>query len=123
MADPSLVHEATRRSGVVWVRVGGRAPRVVWHVWYEGADYVLHGGGEQEVPGLADAATAEVTVRANSNGAAVVTWPATVTTVEPDGDDWKAVEPLLRKTRWHAEPDPTRRWRTQATLSRLSPCG
>lgn len=123
MADPALVHEASRRSGVVWVRVGGRAPRAVWHVWHEGADFVLHGGGEQEVPGLAEAATAEVTVRAKSTGAAVVTWPAVVSTVAPGSDAWAAVEPLLRKARWHAEPDPTGRWRTAATLSRLSPRG
>lgn len=121
MTVPPLVHEATRRSGVVWVCVPGHRPKVVWHVWYGGADYVLHGGGEQEVPGLTEAATAEVSVRAKSNGAGIVTWPAQVTTVEPGSDQWAAVEPLLRKARLHAEPDPTGRWRSASRLTRLTP--
>lgn len=118
--DP-LMDEAMRRSGVVWVSVPGRAPRVVWHVWHDSADHVLHGGGEQDVPGLAEAATAEVTVRVKSTGANIGTWSALVSVVEPGSDDWAALEPLLRKARWHAEPDPTERWRTGSTLTRLTP--
>lgn len=121
MTDLALVQEATRKSGVVWLHVAGHAPRAVWHVWYDGADYVLHGGGEQDVPGLAEARTVAVTVRAKSNGAGVVTWPATVARVDADSDEWATVEPLLRKARWHAEPDPTGRWRTTSTLARLTP--
>lgn len=118
---PPLVHEATRKSGVVWVQVPGHAPKVVWHVWYDGADYVLHGGGEQDVPGLAEATEAAVSVRAKSNGAGIVDWPADVTTVAPDSDAWTTLEPLLRKARLNAEPDPTERWRSTSTLTRLSP--
>lgn len=121
MTVPPLVHEATRKSGVVWVRVPGHSPKVVWHVWYDGADYVLHGGGEQDVPGLADATTVEVDVRAKSNGAGILTWAADVTTVAPDSDAWGALEPLLRKARLNAEPDPTGRWRSESQLSRLTP--
>lgn len=121
MNVPPLVHEATRKSGVVWVRVPGHPPRVVWHVWHDGADFVLHGGGEQDVPGLAEATTAEVTVRAKSNGAGIVTWQADVTTIQADSDAWTALEPLLRKARLHAEPDPTGRWRTESQLTRLTP--
>lgn len=121
MTVPPLVDEVTRKSGVVWVRVPGHPPKVVWHVWYDGADYVLHGGGEQDVPGLADATTVEVDVRAKSNGAGILTWAADVTTVAPDSDAWDVLEPLLRKTRLNAEPDPTGRWRSESQLSRLRP--
>jgi hypothetical protein len=121
MTVPPLVHEATRKSGVVWVHVPGYAPRVVWHVWHDGADFVLHGGGEQAVPGLGGASTADVSVRSKSNGAGIVTWSATVTAVAPDSDEWTALEPLLRKARLNAEPDPTDRWRSQSQLTRLTP--
>lgn len=121
VTDPAVVREATRKSGVVWVHVDGHPPRAVWHVWDGDADYVLHGGGEQVVPGLAEAAQAEVSVRAKSNGAGILTWLADVTTVDPAGEQWATVEPLLRKARLHAEPDPSARWRRTATLSRLSP--
>lgn len=111
----ALVHEGMRRTGVVWVD-----GRVVWHVWTGGADYVLHGGGEQVLPPLGPTAT--VAVRAKSTGAGLVTWTAQVEEVEPGSAEWAAVEPLLRKARLHAEPDPTPRWRTTSTLTRLSPC-
>lgn len=116
-----LMDEAMRRSGVVWVCVPGHAPKVVWHVWYAGADHVLHGGSEQEVPGLAEATAAEVTVRAKNTGAGLGTWAAEVSVVEPGSEDWSALEPLLRKARLNAEPDPTERWRSASTLTRLTP--
>jgi hypothetical protein len=119
---PAIVHEATRKGAVVWVSAG-RAPKPVWHVWHDGADWVLHGGGEQQVDGLADATSATVGVRAKSNGAGLVTWVASVTTVDPTSEEWAAVEPLLRKARLHAEPDPTARWRAGSTLSKLTPTG
>jgi hypothetical protein len=118
---PALVHEATRKSGVVWVAAPGGAPRAVWHVWHDGADYVLHGGGEQELPDLTG--SAEVTVRSKHLGGTVVRWLADAAQVDPAGEEWAAVEPLLRKARLHAEADPTGRWRTTATLTRLTPTG
>lgn len=113
-APSTLVHEGMRRTGVVWVE--GRA---VWHVWTGGADYVLHGGGEQELPPLGPTAT--VAVRAKSTGAGLVTWTAEVEQIEPGSEEWAAVEPLLRKARLHAEPDPSARWQATSTLTRLRP--
>jgi hypothetical protein len=118
--DP-LVAEACRKSGVVWLTVGGRPPRVAWHVWHAGADYVLTGGGEQDVPGLAETGTVEVAVRAKSDGSLLVTWQATAEPVEPGSETWDELEPLLRKARLHAEPDPTSRWRGRSRLTRLLP--
>ncbi len=121
MPDPALVAEACRKSGVVWLTVGDHPPRAVWHVWHDGADHVLHGDGEQQVPGLAGADRAEVVVRASSNGARLVDWTATVEPVDPGSETWLALEPLLRKARLHAEPDPTARWRAGSTLTKLTP--
>ncbi len=123
MDVPPLVHEATRKSGVVWVSVATHAPRAVWHVWHGGADFVLHGGGEQDVPGLGEARAAEVTVRSKHTGAGLVTWSADVAAIPVGSDEWLALEPLLRKARLHAEPDPTARWREHSALSRLTPTG
>lgn len=118
MTVPPLVHEGMRKSGIVWV---GEPPRAVWHVWHDGADYVLHGGGEQDLPALGASTT--VHVRAKSTGAGLVTWLATVASVDPASEEWAAVEPLLRKARLHAEPDPSARWRGTSTLTRLTPTG
>ena len=52
----SLVGEASRKAGLVWLAYAGAAsPRPAWHVWVEGAAYVVTGGAEQDLPGLADA--------------------------------------------------------------------
>ncbi len=118
--DP-LVAEACRKSGVVWLTVDGQPPRVVWHVWHEGADHVLTGGGEQEVPGLAEAGSVDVAVRAKSDGSLLVRWQAAAEPVEPGSETWETLEPLLRKARLHAEPDPTPRWRERSRLTRLTP--
>lgn len=112
-----------RRSGVVWVAAADRRPKPVWHVWHDGADHVLHGGGEQHIEGLAGAERATVSVRAKRTGAGLLTWAATVDVVVPESDAWTALLPLLRAERLHAEPDPTERWRTTSTLSRLTPTG
>ncbi len=59
---PTLVAEATRRSGVVWVSPAGgtahsryffgapTAPALPWHLWHEDRMYVVGGGQEQPLP-------------------------------------------------------------------------
>lgn len=71
LLDQALVEEATKKSGLVWVR-GADVPsaRALWHVWHEGAACLVGDGpGEQPLPGLADGAFAEVTVRSKDKGA------------------------------------------------------
>src|SRR4051794_28611319 len=59
----TLLDEATKKSGLVWVRPAGQGQRAhgVWHLWQDGAAYVLTGGLEQQLPPLDDHAF--VTVR------------------------------------------------------------
>lgn len=43
----ALVEEATKKSGLIWVRGTGPA-RALWHVWHEGAAHLVGDGpGEQ----------------------------------------------------------------------------
>lgn len=48
LLERALAEEATKKSGLVWVRGSGPA-RAVWHVWHEGAALLVGGGpGEQD---------------------------------------------------------------------------
>lgn len=128
MSDPTaaLVEEATRRSGVIWLDLPGLAgPRAAWHLWHDGAAYVVTGGIEQPLPGLPDAERVTVIVRSKDKGARIVSWVAAVAEVKPGTDEWTAVVPLLAKERLNA-PDgeaQTDRWADEAYVVRLAPTG
>ncbi|MGW6983150.1 hypothetical protein ACWGE1_27570 [Streptomyces sp. NPDC054932] len=121
--DLALVEEATKKSGLIWVR-GGGADRALWHAWVEGAAHVLGDGpGEQPFPGLADGATAEVTVRSKDKGGRLVAWTATVRELPPRGEEWAAAVAELKGKRLNA-PDSeemTERWARECRLLRLEP--
>ena len=128
MSDPTaaLVEEATKRSGLIWLDLLGLAgPRAAWHVWHDGAAYVVTGGIEQPLPGLPDAERVTVIVRSKDNGARIVSWVAEVPEVKPRSDEWAAVVPVLAKERLNA-PDSdaqTERWADEAYVLRLAPTG
>lgn len=70
LLDQALVEEATKKSGLIWVRGAGEpAARALWHVWHEGAACLVGDGpGEQPLPGLVEGGSAEVTVRSKDKG-------------------------------------------------------
>lgn len=113
-----VVAEATRRSGLVWVD-----GQPVWHVWHDGAAWVVTGGLEQR---LEVGATAVVDVRSRDRQAdLLVRWVAAVTEVAPGSAEWAAVVPLLRAARLHA-PDGAaapERWARESRVLRLAPTG
>ncbi|MCF3962113.1 hypothetical protein [Streptomyces fuscigenes] len=121
-AARSLVEEATKKSGLIWVRGGDRA-RPLWHVWREGAAYVVGGPGEQPLPpGLDDGATAEVSVPSKDKRGRLVMWTADVTELAPGGEDWQAAVAELKGKRLNA-PDGeamTERWRRECRVLRLA---
>lgn len=124
-AIAALVEEATKKSGLVWVRPAGEGQhsQPVWHLWQDGAAYVLTGGIEQTMPALTD--RAYVTVRSKDKGSRLVTWVATVAVVEPDSEDWIAVVPNLLGKRLNL-PDgeaAAQRWARECVLYRLTPTG
>ncbi|OKK20717.1 hypothetical protein AMK16_09795 [Streptomyces sp. CB00455] len=121
--DLALVEEATKKSGLIWVR-GAGADRALWHAWVDGAAHVLGDGpGEQPFPGLADGATAEVTVRSKDKGGRLVAWTAAVRELAPRGEEWAAAVAELKGKRLNA-PDAqemTERWARECRLLRLEP--
>ncbi|MEV6250186.1 hypothetical protein AB0M38_28875 [Streptomyces sp. NPDC051742] len=118
-----LVEEATKKSGLVWVRGTGPA-RALWHVWHDGAACVVGDGpGEQPLPGLVDGGTAEVTVRSKDKGGRLVAWTAAVRELSPGTEEWDAAVAELKGKRLNA-PDGeamTGRWARECRVLRLDP--
>ncbi|MET7619440.1 hypothetical protein [Streptomyces sp. NPDC005408] len=123
LLGPALIEEATKKSGLVWVRGGGPA-RALWHVWHDGAAHVVGDGpGEQPLPQLADGATAEVTVRSKDKGGRLIVWTATVSELEPHSEAWESAVAELKGKRLNA-PDAeqmTERWARECRVLRLEP--
>ncbi|MGE7385558.1 hypothetical protein ACQKM2_08770 [Streptomyces sp. NPDC004126] len=121
--DLALVEEASKKSGLIWVR-GTGADRALWHAWVDGAAHVLGDGpGEQPFPGLTDGASAEVTVRSKDKGGRLVAWTAAVRELVPGSDSWEAAVAELKGKRLNA-PDSermTERWARECRLLRLEP--
>ncbi|MHB9859254.1 hypothetical protein [Streptomyces sp. YIM S03343] len=124
--DLALVEEAAKKSGLVWVEVPGGRARALWHVWHEGAAYVVGDGpGEQPLAPLADGGTAEVTVRSKDKGGRLVTWSARVTELTAGSAEWEAAVAELKGKRLNA-PDGetmTERWARECRVLRLTPTG
>lgn len=126
----ALVPEATRKAGLVWLDyAGAEGARPAWHVWHEGAAYVVTGPGEQHLPGLPElagvAARVAVTVPSKESRARVVTWHAEASPLRPGDPDWQPVVTALAAGRLNAPDSPTliERWRGTATIVRLRPTG
>ncbi|MFE6284692.1 hypothetical protein [Streptomyces sp. NPDC057877] len=127
LLDRALVEEATKKSGLIWVRgAGAPAARTLWHVWHEGAACVVGDGpGEQPLPGLVDGADAEVTVRSKDKGGRLVSWTAKVVELAPGSEAWAAAVAELKGKRLNAPdgeamPD---RWQRECRVLRLEPTG
>ncbi|MGY5031696.1 hypothetical protein ACWC9U_12420 [Streptomyces sp. 900116325] len=121
---PALVEEATKKSGLIWVRGTGPA-RALWHTWHEGAAHLV-GDGPREQPlpaGLTDGSVAEVTVRSKDKGGRLVAWTAAVTELAPHSEEWEAAVAELKGKRLNA-PDAeqmTERWARECRVLRLTP--
>ncbi|MFI7503844.1 hypothetical protein ACIBVL_36270 [Streptomyces sp. NPDC049687] len=127
LLDQALVEEATKKSGLIWVRGAGQpAARALWHAWHEGAACLVGDGpGEQSLPGLVDGGSAEVTVRSKDKGGRLVSWTATVVRLEPGSEEWEAVVAELKGKRLNA-PDGEampQRWARECRVLRLEPTG
>lgn len=124
--DTRLVEEATKKSGLVWIHLPGLPqPRGVWHLWHEGAAYVVADGLEQPLPGLVEAGQVAVTVPSKDKRSRLVTWIAAVSRVEPGTEEWDRVVPLLHAKRLNApdgEEQP-QRWARESVVAQLSPTG
>ncbi|MFF3242638.1 hypothetical protein ACFYWY_02630 [Streptomyces sp. NPDC002870] len=119
----ALIEEATKKSGLIWVRGEGPA-RALWHVWHEGAAHVVGDGpGEQPLPQLVNGGTAEVTVRSKDKGGRLIAWTAAVRELEPHSEAWESAVAELKGKRLNA-PDAeqmTERWARECRVLRLEP--
>jgi hypothetical protein len=134
LLDRALVEEATKKSGLIWVRgsgastheaPGAEAPtRALWHVWHDGAACLVGDGpGEQPLPGLVDGGDAVVTVRSKDKGGRLVTWTAKVVELAPGSPAWEATVAELKGKRLNA-PDGEEmpaRWARECRVLRLEP--
>src|SRR3954464_11056835 len=96
---PTLLGGATKKSGLIWVRPAGRGHHAqgVWHVWQDGAAWVLCGGIEQPLPDLGRRAAG--TARSKAKGSRLLTWVADAARVEPGSDEWQSIVPTLQAKR------------------------
>lgn len=120
----ALVEEATKKSGLIWVRGEAPAARALWHVWLDGAALVVGDGpGEQPLPGLVDGGTAEVTVRSKDKGGRIVAWTAAVSELAPRGEAWEAAVAELKGKRLNAHDGEAmpERWARECRVVRLTP--
>ncbi|WP_314171945.1 hypothetical protein [Streptomyces winkii] len=128
LLDQALIEEATKKSGLIWVRGPEGPSRSLWHVWHDGAVCIV-GGGPLEQPldglGLTDGGTATVSVRSKDKGGRLVVWPARVVELEPRGERWETVVGELRSKRLNAPDFPTvaERWARECRVLRLEPAG
>jgi hypothetical protein len=125
----ALIEEATKKSSLIWLSIGGRRPRAVWHIWLDGAIYLVSGGAEQPARGLdqaaADSAPVTVTVRSKDKGGRLVTFEARPSRVEPGTEEWDAAVAELHAKRLNApdgEQQPAR-WARESSVTRLVPAG
>jgi hypothetical protein len=124
LLDAALVEEATKKSGIVWVRGASGPDRSLWHVWHEGAALVVGDGpGEQPLPDLVDGGAATVTVRSKDKGGRLVGWTATVVQLTPGTEAWDAAVAELKGKRLNAPDAETmpERWARECRVLRLEP--
>jgi hypothetical protein len=118
----SLIEEGAKKSGVLWVRLDGR-DRLAWHVWHDGAIYIVTGAGEQSLPGLAEASRVQVTLRSKDNGAALISFEADVRVVDQSDSSEAGAVAALAKERLNAVDAPglAARWASGSSVVRLAP--
>ncbi|MED7929814.1 hypothetical protein SMD20_36630 [Nonomuraea sp. LP-02] len=121
--EPSLapgVEEGAKKSGVLWLGLAGGS-RLAWHVWHDGAIYLVTGGEEQSLPGLDALDRVRVTLRSKDNGARLVEFDAAVSVVDQE----RASEAVaaLAKERLNARDAEhlTERWARECVVVRLTP--
>ena len=127
-SETDVLDEALKKSTVVWVEVpgeGGTGGRAV-PVWYgilDGRVYILVGGSEQHVSGLAEASRAVLVARSKEQQSLVAEVEASARVVDPKDPLYDRVVPVLLPRRLNLRdgeqaPD---RWRKECTLVELTP--
>lgn len=117
----ALLSEAMNKTGVLWVDVEGDRPWPVWHVWDDGAAYVVSGPGEQPLPWLPK--EVRLMVKSKDTGGRLLTVPAHTYVLSPESDTWVRAADLLKASRLNAVDDCFTRWANQCTITAFLPFG
>jgi hypothetical protein len=118
-----LIAEAMSKSAISWLQYGELdRPRPAWHVWHEGAAYVVSDGAEQPLPGLDVADEVLVTIRSKDNGARLLTWVARAENLRHGSAEWHLAANTLSAARLNGRSeDRTLFWAADSTITRLTP--
>jgi hypothetical protein len=122
----ALVAELMKKSSLCWVRLSGAdRDHPVWHIWHEGAAYVVSGGSEQPLPGIDTVDTAIVIARTKDSRQRLLAWRAQVATVCPADPGWDEVVRALVSARLNLRDldTATVRWARECVVTRLTPTG
>jgi hypothetical protein len=118
----SILSEAGKKSGLLWIDIPGDRTWPAWHVWLEDTAYVVSGAGEQSLPALPEELA--VTFRSKSTGGRLVTVPAHASIITPDDPSWEDATAALKASRLNAPAgDIIARWANEATIYALTPKG
>jgi hypothetical protein len=122
-----VLQEALKRGTIVWIEVPGQARRAVpaWYGLLDGRIYVLCGGSEQQLPGLAEADRVLLSARSKEQQALVARVEAGVRVVPATDPLFNRVVPVLlpRRLNLHDGEAAAERWRKECTLVELTPSG
>jgi hypothetical protein len=124
----SVLEEALKKSTVVWIRAvgadgtGGRAVPA-WYGLVDGRVYVLTGGSEQRIPGLAEAGRAVLAARSKDQQSLVAEVEASARVVGASEPLFGRVVPVLLPRRLNLRDGEAAadRWRKECTLVELTP--
>lgn len=129
LVEAALIEEGTKKSALVWLTVGARPPKPVWHVWLDGAAWLVverrADGVEQYVEGLVDADRVVVDVRGKDKGGRLPGWTGLVAVLAPGEPGYDAGVLALHGARLNApdgEAQP-QRWTRECDVVRLTPSG
>ena len=127
-SDAAVLDEALKKSTVVWIEVpgeGGTGGRAVpaWYGTLDGHVYVLTGGSEQHIPGLAEADRVVLVARSKELQSLVAEVEASARVVPPGEPLFARVTAVLlpRRLNLRDGEQAAERWRKECTLVELTP--
>jgi hypothetical protein len=128
---PKDIEDAVKKVDVLWVgeESNGRDRAVpVWFVYDNGRIYLLHSdereSGEQQVPGLPDAAELVVVTRWKYRETRANRFHAAVRLIEPTSPEFEALAGMLadRRRDRHGPPqEAIKKWKSSCVIAELTP--
>lgn len=125
---------ALKKSTIMWVTVPARRngrrgiipehSQAVWFIAEGDKIYLLHGPGEQQVPGLGQAGTVRLNARGKDTRSLIADVTCAVKEIPTDDERWEQItqKALLRRLNLSDFGDETiTRWRKQCQLLELTP--